>query len=259
MPFTASPRPAPPFASTPASYEKVQFGCFKSMFKGDPPWLNTDILPMEEFAKAGGYHFARVDVRKPLRAWPDGSVRLIYHSHLIEHLSFYQGVEFLAECRRILKPGGVMRVCTPDLRVLLLAWMRDYEFPEGTGPVPGMETFNDAQPELYRKVKSPDLKLAFILWGNLDPRLTQQNYGGHWLVYSFESLSEVLTIAGWKEKKVERRVWTEQERNVARDSKDSVVVTGPESFLISSVPEFMLETHDQWPDHSFVLEVQKEA
>lgn len=47
---------------------------------------------------------------------PDGCCSRIYHEHVLEHLPVDQGVALLAECRRLLMPGGVMRVAMPDLQ-----------------------------------------------------------------------------------------------------------------------------------------------
>ena len=42
------------------------------------------------------------------------SVDFIYSSHLLEHIYPNDCINFLKECRRILKPGGTMRHCFPD-------------------------------------------------------------------------------------------------------------------------------------------------
>jgi predicted SAM-dependent methyltransferase len=47
--------------------------------------------------------------------WPDGSADAVYSSHTLEHLSREAGEHFIAECRRVLKPGGVIRIVVPDL------------------------------------------------------------------------------------------------------------------------------------------------
>lgn len=47
--------------------------------------------------------------------FPDGSADAVYHSHLLEHLDRDSVPGFLAEVRRVLKPGGVHRVVVPDL------------------------------------------------------------------------------------------------------------------------------------------------
>jgi ubiquinone/menaquinone biosynthesis C-methylase UbiE len=47
------------------------------------------------------------------------SFDMVYHSHFLEHLDRDAGCQFLAECRRVLKPGGVLRVVVPDLELLI--------------------------------------------------------------------------------------------------------------------------------------------
>jgi predicted SAM-dependent methyltransferase len=45
----------------------------------------------------------------------DASVDFLYSSHLLEHLFKEDAVRLLAEMRRVLKPGGRLRICVPDL------------------------------------------------------------------------------------------------------------------------------------------------
>lgn len=56
----------------------------------------------------------RHDLRKGI-PFPDGSADAVYHSHLLEHLDRDAVPGFLAEVRRVLKPGGVHRIVVPDL------------------------------------------------------------------------------------------------------------------------------------------------
>lgn len=58
----------------------------------------------------------------PLRA---GSVEGIYSEHFIEHLHQHDAVQFFRECRRVLRPGGIVRVATPDLRALVTSYLSD--------------------------------------------------------------------------------------------------------------------------------------
>lgn len=41
---------------------------------------------------------------------------VVYHSHLLEHIDRDFAAGFLVECRRVLKPGGVIRIAIPDLQ-----------------------------------------------------------------------------------------------------------------------------------------------
>jgi SAM-dependent methyltransferase len=67
--------------------------------------LTVDIDP-----RADSY----VDLRKPL-PFADKSIDGIFCEEVIEHLSELDGAVMLRECLRILKPGAVIRVTTPDL------------------------------------------------------------------------------------------------------------------------------------------------
>lgn len=43
------------------------------------------------------------------------SVDFIYTSHFLEHLTRAEGARLLRESFRVLRPGGILRVCVPDL------------------------------------------------------------------------------------------------------------------------------------------------
>lgn len=78
-----------------------------------PGWLNTDLEPQR-----GGATTVFLDITEPF-PFPDSSLDSILSEHVIEHVSFHQGQDFLRECFRVLKSGGVLRVATPDLTILL--------------------------------------------------------------------------------------------------------------------------------------------
>ena len=48
--------------------------------------------------------------------YPDNSVSEIRASHILEHMSFREVPQALEEWRRVLKPGGKLRVAVPDFR-----------------------------------------------------------------------------------------------------------------------------------------------
>lgn len=58
------------------------------------------------------------DLRKKF-PWEDNSVDVIYSSHTLEHLSRSEGLHFLKECYRVLKPNGIIRIIVPDLMVII--------------------------------------------------------------------------------------------------------------------------------------------
>lgn len=47
--------------------------------------------------------------------FPEGSCDIVYHSNIIEHFRCEDAQAFIKECFRVLKPGGILRVATPDL------------------------------------------------------------------------------------------------------------------------------------------------
>jgi predicted SAM-dependent methyltransferase len=46
----------------------------------------------------------------------DGAFDVVYSEHFIEHLPREAGIDWLREVRRLLRPGGFLRLSTPDLR-----------------------------------------------------------------------------------------------------------------------------------------------
>jgi SAM-dependent methyltransferase len=61
------------------------------------------------------------DLRKGI-PFPDECFDVVYHSHVLEHLDRQHAPGFLIECRRVLKPNGVIRVAVPDLEALISAY-----------------------------------------------------------------------------------------------------------------------------------------
>jgi SAM-dependent methyltransferase len=70
-------------------------------------WTNIDIV-------AHGPGVVAHDLSRGIPL-PDGSCDVVYHSHVVEHIRRAEALAFVRECFRVLKPGGVVRVATPDL------------------------------------------------------------------------------------------------------------------------------------------------
>jgi len=87
----------------------LHIGCGKGLLPG---WINIDIHPAP----------LSMNVLRglPFRA---RSARHIFVSHLLEHLYFPRDVTpFLAELRRVLAPGGVVRIVVPDIEQCIEAY-----------------------------------------------------------------------------------------------------------------------------------------
>jgi len=107
----------------------VQFGSFRRRV---PSCLNIDLRPLTDGTSETGMgrlvlvdgttYFMRLDVCRPL-PFADGSVEWAYSEHLIEHLRLLDGIAWLTEARRILAPGGLLRLTTPDLRLYVESYL----------------------------------------------------------------------------------------------------------------------------------------
>jgi len=53
-----------------------------------------------------------------------GTVNVIYASHFFEHLSLSELKPLLAECRRVLRDDGVLRIAVPNLRSAIFAYQQ---------------------------------------------------------------------------------------------------------------------------------------
>jgi len=116
-------KPMPPAREGPKL--GLNIGSYTSMFRSTEKttWINIDVLDLMGYAQRQGYIFKQMDVRQGL-PYSDESVSLIYASHLIEHLSEGEGESFLKECYRVVKPNGLIRISTPNLRLLVYKYQR---------------------------------------------------------------------------------------------------------------------------------------
>ena len=92
---------------------RVNVGCGRVWH---PDWVNLDHRPASP-------EIRRFDLRQPL-PFADATVDAVYASHVLEHLDRAEGRKLLAECRRILKPGGIVRIVVPDLEELCRFYLR---------------------------------------------------------------------------------------------------------------------------------------
>jgi predicted SAM-dependent methyltransferase len=105
---------------------KLHFGCGPRILKG---WVNIDL----SYAHYGPYlqyytdkHYPEhirgsredlfiINLLKDGLPLPDNSVDLIFHEDFFEHLTQKEQFVFLAETLRVMKPGAVHRVNTPNV------------------------------------------------------------------------------------------------------------------------------------------------
>jgi SAM-dependent methyltransferase len=142
----------------------------------------------------------------------DNSLDLIYHSHMLEHLSYEDGINFIKECYRTLKPNGRMRILVPDLEL----WINAYS------------SKNRFFFEQYRKILNSDIYVtnASIFMGML------HNHE-HKCGYDFESLSWVLGNAGFVE--VEKKLYADSQIEGIIEIEPSMPLRTMESLCVECI------------------------
>jgi SAM-dependent methyltransferase len=65
--------------------------------------------------------------------FPDNSVDMVYHSHVLEHLDRDVARGFVRECARVLRPGGLIRVVVPDFERYCRRYLEDVDRCEQLG------------------------------------------------------------------------------------------------------------------------------
>jgi len=150
--------------------KKLQIGCGGQLRDG---WLNGNY---ESWRKGTIF----LDASKPFPV-DGGQFDFVFSEHMIEHIPHDQGMRMLRECYRILKPGGVIRISTPDLQFL----------------------FN-----LYGERKTP-LADAYLKWASgqligvlpsCEATFVINNFvrdWGHQFIYDEQTLRESLKSAGF--------------------------------------------------------------
>jgi predicted SAM-dependent methyltransferase len=99
-----------------ARSDLLNVGCGESFHAA---WTNVDF-------RAASPAVIAHDLRQPL-PFADASFSAVYSSHVLEHFSSAFAPVFLAECRRLLKPGGVLRIVVPDLETIARLYLENLQ------------------------------------------------------------------------------------------------------------------------------------
>lgn len=92
----------------------VNLGC-GPIFVGDSSWINLDFDSQSQYVTSA-------DLLKPLPLVSESAIA-VYSSHFIEHVPREHISTVLAECQRILKPGGILRLVLPDFEEMCAAYL----------------------------------------------------------------------------------------------------------------------------------------
>jgi predicted SAM-dependent methyltransferase len=157
-------------------------GCYRlsrRQFKG--VHLGSGGLRIDGFLNFDADIFIDCDViaRSEKIKLADNSVEIIYASHLLEHIARADIQRVMAEWQRVIKPGGRLVVCVPDLEILARVYL------DNLGAL-------DSEEGRYRA----ELACGIMYGGQVD------KYDFHFYGYSFATISRMLKGVGFS--KVER-------------------------------------------------------
>jgi predicted SAM-dependent methyltransferase len=149
---------------------------------GQEGWINLDLFPAPNVTM-------RVDCRRGLPLG-NGAARGIHVEHYFEHLEpTVERPRFLAECRRCLEPGGILRIIVPDMHKYVEAYLAD-----GWSAMNAVGCGGDRPQDAFA-TKMEALNHVFVQDG--------EHYGG----FDAEYLRRTLQQAGFED--IERVAWRE--------------------------------------------------
>lgn len=162
--------------------DKLNLGAGGYLLKG---WLNVSLyseigLPYGVARIRKGALVLNFDLREELPI-SEASLKYIYGSSFIEHLTFREAITVLEKCFRYLRKGGVIRLTFPDLEL----WVRNYHKNN-------LPFFNKYQ-SIYLGREKAIVKTKGEIF------MSQVHGWGHRWGYDFESMRHLLEKAGFSQ------------------------------------------------------------
>jgi SAM-dependent methyltransferase len=154
---------------------KLHLGCGNKILDG---FINIDVRPLEGVDIISD--ISKLDVIE------DGTIELIYCSHVLEHFGRNSYKKVLQNWYKKLKPGGILRIAIPNFEVIV---------------------------EHYNKNKDINILLGLLYGG----QTYEENY--HYCGWDFKSLSEDLLDVGFI--KVNKYDWRQTEHSQIDDYSQS--------------------------------------
>jgi predicted SAM-dependent methyltransferase len=149
---------------------KIQIGAQSNSIAG---WLNLDLLPKS-------HEVVYMDATKTF-PFPSGSIDYIYTEHMIEHISFSDAQFMIAECFRVLKPQGRIRVSTPNLAYIVSLYQ--------SNKTDAQKRYIEFSVDRYLKNSVPTQDVYVV-----------NNFfrdWGHQFIHDYKSLEYLLTSSGF--------------------------------------------------------------
>jgi predicted SAM-dependent methyltransferase len=139
-------------------------------------WINIDVYPAQ----------LALNILRGL-PFADASARVVFLSHLLEHLYFPRDVRaLLTELHRVLEPGGRLRIVVPDIEQCIEAYTRrDAQF------------FASRRETWPWWPENPTRLEDFLAYAGAGPEPTYL-FESHKYGYDFETLRKVLAESGFE-------------------------------------------------------------
>lgn len=179
---------------------KLHVGCGANLLGG---WLNAEFFPVSP-------EVLHLDATRTF-PFDDCTFDCIFSEHMIEHVTYADGFGMLKECHRTLKPGGSIRISTPDLGFLI-------------------DLYKDGRSELQTRYMEWSVKSHGIDAPCCDDTFVINNFvrcWGHSFIYDEKTLRSLLERVGFVN--VTRRNIGESEHESLRGLEN--VRRMPEGFL----------------------------
>lgn len=161
-----------------------------SLDRRHPACLNADLCglmdlllrtsQMDRISRVDGKtYFVQLDATRPL-PFADATFDWVYAEHFIEHITLREGVAWLKEARRVLKPGGFARLTTPDLRRYAAAYLA-------------------ADDSFFAAHRERILRMGFPAMESRRAWMVNQlfQFWGHKWIYDLEELRHLAAAAGF--------------------------------------------------------------
>ncbi len=170
----------------------------------------------------------------------DETFDVLYHSHFLEHIDREDALYFMAECYRVLKPGGVIRVVVPDLEKWAKAYSQslslraDDNCMEVHGQIVADLLTQLVQREpTTRKMQKPVVRWLERVWLGDSRKAGWQ----HRWMYDKYSLKSLLLKVGFKDIRVENAFVSRVEgwSKFNLDTREDDTIYKPESIYVEGV------------------------